>query len=114
MRTRITARKHRGAFLHFWAKILRAHVNRSSTRLVKQSSSIFSTPHEGNTMKNVLIASLLLATAVAVSAQGAPAAAAQTGDASPAVAASAVAKHKAKHAAKKAAKASKAASAASM
>ena len=50
-------------------------------------------------------------TAVAVSAQGAPASAAQTGTASPSVAASAVAKHKAKHKAKKAAKAAKAASA---
>jgi hypothetical protein len=63
-------------------------------------------------MKNVLIASLLLVAAAAVSAQGTPASAGQTGDASPAVAASAVAKHTAKHKAKKEAKAAaKAASA---
>lgn len=64
-------------------------------------------------MKSALIASLLLATAVAVSAQGTPASAAQTGTASPEAAASGVAKHKAKRAARKAAKAAKAASAAS-
>lgn len=64
-------------------------------------------------MKKILIAALMLAIGATAFAQsGAPAATAQTADASPAVAASAVAKHKAKHKAKKAAKAAaKAASA---
>ena len=62
-------------------------------------------------MKKILIASLMLAIGATAFAQGAPAAAGQTADASPGVAASAVAKHKAAHKAKKAAKAAKAASA---
>ena len=62
-------------------------------------------------MKKFLIASLMLAIGATAFAQGAPAPAGQTADASPAVAASAVAKKQAKHKAKKAAKAAKAASA---
>jgi hypothetical protein len=63
-------------------------------------------------MKKILIASLMLAIGATAFAQsGAPAPAGQTADASPAVAASAVAKKQAKHKAKKAAKAAKAASA---
>ncbi len=63
-------------------------------------------------MKKILIAALMVAIGATASAQGTPAPAAQTADASPAVATSAVAKHKAKRKAKKAAKtAAKAASA---